>query len=155
MARFLLVAHSPLASAMLTVAQHAFPEYADQMAGVDVLPDDDLPRAQIRIRMALQALVHDTQGLAAHDVLVLVDVFGATPCTAAMAACDGLPTRIVTGLSVPMLWRVLCYADKPLDDLVNRALLGASQGAIHATVTRRQNQNAPPAAHDQDDHHHQ
>jgi mannose PTS system EIIA component len=88
-------------------------------------------------------------------VLVLADVFGATPCTAAIAAAEGFPARIVTGVSVPMLWRVLGCADKGLDDLVQRAVAGAAQGAIHAAVSRRQNQSNSCSGDDPDHHHHQ
>ena len=59
---------------------------------------------------------------------MLVDVFGATPCKAARAVVDGVRQRIVTGVNVPMLWRALCYAAKPLDELVTRAVDGGIAG---------------------------
>jgi PTS system mannose-specific IIA component len=88
-------------------------------------------------------------------VLILADVFGATPCNAALAAADGVRVRVVAGVNVPMLWRTLCYQDKPLDDLVNRAVAGAGQGVMHVAVPRRQNQAVPAHHHDQVEHHHQ
>ena len=93
---------------------------------------------------------------ATREVLILVDAFGATPCNAALAAADGLPARVVAGLSVPMLWRVLCYPEKTLDEQVDSAVAGAGQGARPASVSRRQNQ-APQAVapHDSKSDHHQ
>jgi PTS system ascorbate-specific IIA component len=89
-------------------------------------------------------------------MLILVDVFGATPCNAALASADGVHQRVVAGVNVPMLWRTLCYAEQPLDDLVNRAVAGAAQGVMHVAVPRRQNQQTPPTlSHDQVQHHHQ
>jgi mannose PTS system EIIA component len=88
-------------------------------------------------------------------VLILADVFGATPCNAALAAADGVKQRVVAGVNVPMLWRTLCYAGQPLDDLVNRAVAGASQGVMHVAVPRRQNQATTTLSHDQVEHHHQ
>ncbi len=157
MTQILLVAHAPLASALLAVAQHVFPERRADMGAVDAEAHDEPQQLEQKIKAALRALVDaaSARSAAAPDVLVLVDVFGATPCTAALAAGEGFPVRVVTGVNVPMLWRVLGYADKCLDELVVSAVAGAAQGAFHAAVSRRQNQNTGPAGHDPDHHHHQ
>ena len=161
MTQILLVAHAPLASALLAVAQHVFAELGSSMRAIDVAPQDDVHQVEVAIRSALRGLLDGAARPAvgapekATEVLVLVDVFGATPCNAALAAADGLPVRVVTGVSVPMLWRVLGYADKAMDELVLSAVAGAAQGAFHASVSRRQNQNTLPAAHDHEHHHHQ
>ena len=157
MTQILLVAHAPLASALLAVAKHVFPEQVCSMRAVDVSPQDDVHQVEITIRSELRALLDQAinQAAVAAEVLVLVDVFGATPSNAALAAAEGLPVRVVTGVSVPMLWRVLGYADKTMDELVGSAVAGAAQGAFHASVSRRQNQNILPAAHDHEHHHHQ
>ena len=55
------------------------------------------------------------------EVLVLTDVFGATPSNIAQRLADGPQIKVVTGINVPMLWRVLNYAHEPLDALVARA----------------------------------
>jgi PTS system ascorbate-specific IIA component len=161
MTQILLVAHAPLASALLAVAQHVFPEQGPSMRAVDVTPQDDAHQVEITIRRVLCTLLDAASNTAsapaasAREVLVLVDVFGATPSNAALAAAEGLPVRVVTGVSVPMLWRVLGYADKSMDELVGSAVAGAAQGAFHASVSRRQNQNILPAANDHEHHHHQ
>lgn len=131
------------------------------MRAVDVTPQDDAHQVEITIRRALCALLDaasspaGSPAVTAPEVLVLVDVFGATPSNAALAAAEGLAVRVVTGVSVPMLWRVLGYADKTMDELVGSAVAGAAQGAFHASVSRRQNQNTLPAANDHEHHHHQ
>ena len=157
MTSILLVAHAPLASALLAVAQHVFAELGASMQAIDVGPQDEAQGVEARIKNALHGLLASGSGKAenAPEVLVLVDVFGATPCNAALAAADGLPVRVVTGVSVPMLWRVLGYANKAMDELVLSAVAGAAQGAFHASVSRRQNQSTLPAAHDHELHHHQ
>ena len=150
MAHLLVVAHTPLASALQAVARHVYPDCGMQLAGVDVAPGASLDEvtAQVREALALAAA-------AGEEVLILVDVFGATPCNAAVAAADGVRSRVVAGVNVPMLWRTLCYADQPLDDLVNRAVAGAAQGVMHVTVPKRQNQAISDLSHDQVQHHHQ
>lgn len=147
MARILIVAHAPLASALLQVAQHVFPDCGAELAAVDVLAGAGIEEVQASVRLALAE--QPTQ-----EVLILVDVFGATPCNAALAAADGTRSRVVAGVNVPMLWRTLCYQANPLDDLVNRAVAGATQGVMHVSVPKRQHQTATNT-HDQVQHHHQ
>ncbi len=162
MASILIVAHQPLASALRALAQHTYADCAAQVGAIDVAPDTPGDQVQAQIRQALLAL-------RSAEVLVLTDVFGATPCNAALAAADALnpqlAARVVAGVNVPMLWRTLCYATAPLDDLVARAIAGATQGVMHVAVPHRQNQpKQPPAPNgnngnngsdDQDPNHHQ
>lgn len=148
MACLLLVAHAPLASTLQAVAQHVYPDCAGRLAAVDVAPGAGLDEAEAAIRAAVATL-------GGADVLIMADVFGATPCNAALAVADGLRTRVVAGVNVPMLWRTLCYGDSPLDELVTRAVAGATQGVMQVAVPRRQNQPSPPVPHDQVQHHHQ
>ena len=150
MAHILIVAHAPLASSLRAVAQHVYPDCGAQLMAVDVLPGASLAAVEEQVLQALQE-----PPLAGCEVLILVDVFGATPCNAALAAADGVRSRVVAGVNVPMLWRTLCYAEQPLDDLVNRAVAGAIQGVMHVSVPRRQNQSPDSVSHDQVQHHHQ
>jgi mannose PTS system EIIA component len=145
MARILIVAHQPLASTLQAVARHVYPDCGQALAAIDVPPGAALEGVEAQVRESVAA---------AGEVLILADVFGATPCNAALAAADGYRVRVVAGVNVPMLWRTLCYQDKPLDDLVGRAIVGATQGVMHVAVPRRQNQ-APPGNHDQDLDRHQ
>jgi PTS system ascorbate-specific IIA component len=152
MAALLLVAHAPLASAMHAVAAHVYPEAAARMAVIDVAADETVDAVQARVAQALSTLAQQTSG---GEVLLLADVFGATPCNAALAAADGRPARVVAGLNVPMLWRAVCYGDRPLDELVARAVAGASQGVMQVAVPRRQVQATPGGRRDQVHDHHQ
>ena len=148
MPSLLIVAHAPLASSLMAVARHVYPECSRTAAAVDVAAGGAPEAVEAQIRAALT-------DLGAEEVLILVDVFGATPCNAALAVADGQRVRVVAGVNVPMLWRTLCYAHMPLEDLVNRALAGATQGVMHVAVPRLQNQPSSPAHHDQVHHHHQ
>lgn len=148
MARILIIAHAPLASSLLEVARHVFPDCGGRLGAVDVPAELNLEEAQGLVRSALSACGSD-------EVLILTDVFGATPCNAALAAADGARARVVAGVNVPMLWRTLCYQDQALEDLVGRAVAGAAQGVMHVAVPRRQNQPVPALTHDQVDRHHQ
>ena len=60
------------------------------------------------------------------------NLFGASPANlAGRLARLGTPARRVSGLSLPMLLRVMNYAELPLDELPAIAAAGARNGVIH------------------------
>lgn len=134
MAAVLLIAHAPLASALLSVADHVYSEKGHRVAAVDVEPWMTVETVETMALAALQQLRAEQPGSEAGphsgEVLILTDVFGATPCNAAQRVSDGVATRLVAGVNVPMLWRSLCYLREPLDALASRAAAGAAQGVL-------------------------
>ena len=124
MTRILLLAHSPLASALREVAMHTFPECAAAMETIDALPSQDAAALEAQLRQRLQAA-------GAEDTLILVDAYGATPCNIARRIAGfGVHTRCVAGLNLPMLLRVLNYAEQPLDEIAQTAAHGGRGGIV-------------------------
>ena len=148
MAAVLLIAHAPLASALLSVAGHCYEEKGHLFEAIDVEPSMSAETVEALARDALKRLN-------APEVLVLTDVFGATPCNVAQRLSDGVSVRVVAGVNVPMLWRSLCYLGDPLDALVARAMSGASQGVMQVAQTRPQNQIQTPITNDSNNSRHQ
>ena len=148
MAAVLLIAHAPLASALLSVAGHCYEEKGHLFEAIDVEPSMSADTVEALAREALARLN-------ASEVLVLTDVFGATPCNVAQRLSDGVNVRVVAGVNVPMLWRSLCYLGEPLDALVARAVSGASQGVMQVAQTRPQNQIQSPITNDSNHSRHQ
>lgn len=127
---------------------HVFPDCACDLAAIDVEADEEPEILDSRLVHELAA-VSDGQ-----DVLIMVDAFGASPANAAMRIADGLHVRVVSGLNVPMLWRVLCYRRDGLDALVTRAVAGGVQGVMQVSVPPRQHQavSLGSSTHDQVQH---
>lgn len=148
MAAVLLIAHAPLASALLSVAGHCYEEKGHLFEAIDVEPTMSADAVEGLARAALSRLN-------APEVLVLTDVFGATPCNVAQRLSDGVSVRVVAGVNVPMLWRSLCYLGEPLEALVARAVSGASQGVMQVAQTRPQNQVQSPITNDSNNSRHQ
>ncbi|MCO5977488.1 PTS sugar transporter subunit IIA [Ideonella oryzae] len=144
----LIVAHTPLASALRAVAGHVFPERLDRVSALDVAPDEPVEQVEVRVRESLA-------GMSGHPVLVLTDVFGATPSNVVQRLTDGVEVRLVTGVNVPMLWRLLSHLDESLESLVGRAVAGGSQGVMQIASQRPQNQALNLLTHDQSHAHHQ
>jgi PTS system mannose-specific IIA component len=141
-----IIAHAPLASALRQCVLHVFPDNAPGVAALDVQPNmpPEETLAQARIILAQLGTSH---------ALVLVDVFGATPCNVAQKLVDGVHSKLITGINLPMLLRTVSYRHESLDALVARALIGATQGVMQVAITAPQNQVR--RNHDQDQHEHQ
>ena len=121
----LLITHEGVGSALLAVATRLLRTLPLKAEALDVPYDGD-PDALLP--MASAALRRVDGG---HGVLVLTDLYGATPSNvAAKVARLGTPVRRVSALSLPMLLRVMNYAELELDELPAVASAGARNGVI-------------------------
>lgn len=68
----------------------------------------------------------------AQGVLILTDVYGATPNNLARYFAAGLKAEVVSGINLPMLLRILNYNGQKLDQLVTTAVEGAIKGIIRS-----------------------
>ena len=141
----LIVAHAPLASALRTCVLHVYPEAAGGVLALDVPPNEPSEQTQVDA-LALLAQLHTT------NALVLTDVFGATPSNVAQKMVDGVHTKLVAGVNLPMLLRTVNDRHEPLDVLVARALAGGAQCIMQVAVTAPQNQARKPNDHNHHDY---
>jgi PTS system ascorbate-specific IIA component len=129
----LIIAHAPLAHALRQCVLHVFPDAHAAIAVLDVQPNFPTDESLAAARIALA-------GLQCRDTLVLTDMFGATPCNVAQKLVDGVHTRLIAGVNLPMLMRAMTYRHESLDAMLNRALAGGNQGVMAVAVTAPQNQ---------------
>jgi PTS system ascorbate-specific IIA component len=146
----LLIAHAPLANALRQCALHVFPECGPCVMAIDVQPNLSPEETLGTARIALDQLSRQAQ---VNGVLVLADIFGATPSNVAQKLVDGVSSRLITGVNLPMLLRAVSYRHEALDTLVSRAVIGGTQGVMQVAITAPQNQSR--RNHDQDEHDHQ
>ncbi|MCL1635257.1 PTS fructose IIA subunit family protein [Luteimonas sp. SX5] len=121
----LLITHPGIGAPLIAVATQLLRQLPLRAEAFEVPFDGDpdalLPQASAALRRV------DGGG----GVLVLTDLYGATPSNlAAKIARLGTPVRRVSGLSLPMLLRVMNYADLELDELPAIAAAGARNGTI-------------------------
>jgi PTS system mannose-specific IIA component len=69
-------------------------------------------------------------------VLILTDLYGATPSNIAHRLIEEGRTVVVSGLNLSMLMRVLNYPNLSLDELVDKAARGGSEGVIVSFVQK-------------------
>ncbi|NUS60261.1 MAG: PTS sugar transporter subunit IIA [Lysobacter sp.] len=122
----LLITHEGIGSALVAVATRLLRQLPLKTEAFEVPFDGDpdalLPQASAALRR-----VDGGQG-----VLVLTDLYGATPSNlASRLARIGTPVRRVSAVSLPMLLRVMNYAEMELDELPSVAAAGARNGVIH------------------------
>ena len=146
----LLIGHAPLAHALRQCALHVFPDCGAHLAAIDVQPNLSPDETLQTARIAMEQLAQPGN---IKGVLVLTDIFGATPSNVAQKLVDGVNSRLITGVNLPMLLRAVSYRHEPLDALVSRAVIGGTQGVMQVAVTAPQNQ--PRRNHDQDKYGHQ
>ena len=121
----LLITHEGVGSALLAVATRLLRTLPLKAEALDV-PFDGDPDALLPVASAALRRVDG-----GHGVLVLTDLYGATPSNvAARVARLGTPVRRVSGASLPMLLRVMNYAELTLDELPAVASAGARNGVI-------------------------
>jgi PTS system ascorbate-specific IIA component len=122
----LLVTHKGIGTALIGVATKLLPKLPLKTEAFEVAYDDD-PDAVLPAASAALRRVDGGDG-----VLVLTDLYGATPSNvAARLARLGTPVRRVSAASLPMLLRVMNYAELGLDELPAVAAAGARNGVVH------------------------
>jgi PTS system ascorbate-specific IIA component len=72
-------------------------------------------------------------------VLVLSDVYGATPCNIASQML--VPGKIegVAGVNLPMIVRALTYRNEPLKTVVSKAISGGVEGVMQIPAAQMKN----------------
>jgi len=123
----LIIAHGTLGESLMHCANHVFGGHPPHMASMGVALHDEpstiLPQAK--------ALINELdQG---EGVLVLSDMYGATPCNVCCRLMEMGRVEVVAGVNLPMLVRVLTYRNEPLSVLVEKAISGGREGVIEVS----------------------
>ena len=121
MTGILLVTHNGLGDSLVDCVRHVLGEVPSGLMVLGVRARDDTQRIEDEGRAVIAHL--DT----GHGVIVLADMFGATPSNIATRLCQLPNVAGVAGLNLPMLLRVVTNAGKPLDELVSIALEGGRE----------------------------
>ena len=129
----LIVTHGEIGTALLESARQILAVEVPQVATLSVWRQDDPDDLVLRARELLD-------GIDGGDgVLVLTDIFGATPGNVVSRLLEDGRVEGVSGVSLPMLLRVLTGRNGSSGKLraaVQRALSGGAEGVVHMNSDR-------------------
>src|SRR5574340_215395 len=125
MTGILLVAHNGLGDSLVDCVRHVLGEVPPNLKVLTVLAGDDPQLKLVEGQSLIQRL--DTGG----GVLILADIFGATPSNIARQLCHVEHVMGVAGVNLPMLLRVVCSPNKTMQELAQIAVEGGRECIVH------------------------
>jgi len=130
----LIVTHGEIGTALLESARQILAVEVPQVATLSVWRQDDPDDLVLRAREMMDQID------AGDGVLILTDIFGATPGNVVSKLLADGRVEGVSGVSLPMLLRVLTGrnggAPVSLPVLVQRAMSGGADGLVHMNTDR-------------------
>jgi PTS system ascorbate-specific IIA component len=120
----LIITHEGIGATLLAAAT--------RMLGRCPLSAETLSITEESQRDQLQIQAKDiAERLDAGDgVLVLTDLYGSTPANIARSLGTQSAVRVLTGVNLPMLVRLLNYSGLPLDEIAAKAESGGRDGVL-------------------------
>jgi len=126
----LIVTHGEIGTSLLDSASQILGARPQQVATLSVWRQDDPDDLVLRARELMD-------GIDAGDgVLILTDIFGATPGNVVSKLLQDGRVEGVSGVSLPMLLRVVTSRNGSIAAAVQRALSGGSEGLVHMNTDR-------------------
>lgn len=123
----LIIAHANLGESLIHCASHVLGKRPLQLEALEVATNDDpsvlLPQAQQLVRS-----LNTGDG-----VLVLSDMYGATPCNMVLKLLTPGLVEGVAGVNLPMLVRVLNYRETNIKTCLEKAISGGREGVVRFT----------------------
>ena len=120
----LIIAHGTLGESLIHCASHVLNKRPPRLKQLGVTAQDDplllLPQAR-----ALVKELDEGDG-----VLVLSDIYGASPCNLVCKLVVPDHIEAVAGVNLPMLIRALTYRERDLATVVTKAVSGGCDGVV-------------------------
>jgi PTS system ascorbate-specific IIA component len=123
----LIIAHGTLGDSLIHCATHVLGKRPPLLKQLGVSMHDD----PVELLPLARALVNELDEEEGGGVLVLSDIYGATPCNIVCRLMEPGRVEGISGVNLPMLVRALSYRNEPLDVLVAKAMDGGTGGILH------------------------
>lgn len=120
----LIIAHGQLGESLIHCATHVMGGRPAQLEYLEVTTSDD-PAHMLKKAQAVAATLDSGKG-----VLVLSDIYGATPCNIVTKLLVAEHIEGVAGVNLPMLVRVLNYRHEGLHACIEKAITGGREGVV-------------------------
>ena len=121
----LLVTHGTYGEALIQNVCHVLNKRPSRIAQLGVAAQDDpldlLPLAKL--------LLNEVDG--GEGVLVMTDIYGASPSNLAMKLLEARRIEGVAGVNLPMLLRAITYREKGMETMLSKAISGGRDGVMN------------------------
>jgi PTS system ascorbate-specific IIA component len=123
----LIITHDQIGTALMDTAR--------AMLGVSPMPVDIIA---VHREHNPDDLVDEAERIVGRneETLVLTDMYGSTPSNIACRLFTQTNVRVVGGINLPMLVRILNYPRLSLDELVDKAISGGRDGVLTCKTER-------------------
>ena len=130
MVGILIVTHNHIGEEILKTAQTILGKKLPCVKTVSIpgdLSPDELGIYADQIKMSINLLERG------EGVLIITDMFGATPSNLAHYFSENHLVKIISGLNLSMLIRIINYSDQPLELLAKIGIVGGNKGITKET----------------------
>jgi mannose PTS system EIIA component len=125
----LIISHGTLGESLIHCASHVLGSRPPLLKQLGVSVHDDPVELLPQARELVRELNEEEGG----GVLVLSDIYGATPCNIACRLLEPGRVEGLAGVNLPMLVRAIAYRNEKLDSLIEKAINGGTGGILHIT----------------------
>jgi mannose PTS system EIIA component len=125
MVGLLIVAHGNLGDSLIECATYVHGHAPEGLSSVNLTGFPDTDAMLVAVRERITAM--DDGG----GVLVMTDIYGATPSNTACRLVKADSIGVVSGVNLPMLLKALTYRSEPLEQLAERIAKGGRNGIFH------------------------
>ena len=121
----LLISHEQLGSQLVAIAESILCTQMRPVTCVSVPANISPQQLGKYADLIRDSIIEQDDGA---GVLVLTDIYGATPDNLARYFAEQCNASVISGVNLPMLLRVLNYSRQPLSQLCDTAIAGAKSG---------------------------
>ena len=129
----IIIAHGTLGESLIHSASHVMGSRPPHLTQIGVSIQDD---PQLVLPQAIKLVRSLDQG---SGVLILTDVYGATPSNITGRLLIPGKVEGVAGVNLPMLVRALTYRKEPLRTVIAKAISGGIEGVMQMPMAQMKN----------------
>jgi PTS system mannose-specific IIA component len=120
----ILITHHDIGQQMAKMVKETLGEGMSSITAMSVYPGQSTEQLIGRVVLKAQQ-VDEGDG-----VIIITDLYGATPGNIACYLLDIPSIKVITGLNLPMLFKAQSYADLPLNELTQKIIEGGRNGIL-------------------------
>jgi len=124
----LIISHENLGESLIQCATHVIGEKLQEVMVLSVFAHDNPDDVVVNAREMIDQIDMGD------GVLVLSDIYGATPCNIACQLIEPGKVECLAGVNLPMLIRALTYRNEPLAVMMEKAVSGGKDGILHVRL---------------------